>query len=190
MLTWRGVRSTRLESARVLLGAEGRLRASGRIVTAADGDAEAYNASFELTVDESGALSRLLLRSTTADEERQVQISRSEEGIWLVDYGQGAQRGSFDGALDVDLEGAVLFNTLPIRRLGLHREPGEHRLPVLFVALPTLTTRLEQQTYRTLDAGPDQETAVINYRDADISADLTVDADGLVLDYPGLATRT
>jgi len=186
LLTWQGVRAASLESARLLVS-DGRLRASGRLVSAAAPvyGTEAFSASYELTATKSGEVGRVLLRTTTADEERQVMLGRTDDGVWLIDHGQGAERDEFDGAADVDIAGAVLFNTLPIRRLDLHREAGEHELPVLFVSLPDLTVTLVRQTYRTVRVT--DNGAVVNYADADITADLTVDADGLVLDYPDLA---
>jgi uncharacterized protein len=185
MLTWQGVagQPPRLESVRLLLSDQ-RIRASGRMVAAGS---EPFSASLELSVTEVGAVSRLLLRSTTAEEERQISLSRTEDGVWLADLGEGTERTDFDGAVDVDVQGAVLFNTLPIRRLGLHREPGEHNLPMVYVSLPDLSVRLVRQTYRTVSVG--DARSVVNYAGDGFSADLEVDADGLVLDYPGLATR-
>lgn len=188
MLTWRGVGSPSLESVRLLVS-DGRLRASGRLVaaTAPEHGTEAFSASFEFTVAKSGDVGRGLLRTTTAEEERQIMVGRTEDGVWLIDHGQGAERDEFDGAADVDIAGAVTFNALPIRRLGLHREPGEHELPVLFVSLPDLAVTVVRQTYRTVSISEDG--AVVNYTDADISVDLTVDPDGMVVDYPNLASR-
>jgi uncharacterized protein len=188
MLTWQGVAGPRLESVRLLVS-ENRLRASGRLIVAdRDGNGgESYSASFEVSSDETGTVRRLLLRTTTAEEQRQVSISRTEDGVWLIDHGQGVERDEFGGATEVDVDGAVLFNALPVRRLGLHREPGSHELPVVSVALPELSVRLTRQTYRTVSIGP--EGAVINRAEGDSSVDLTVDADGFVVDSPGLARR-
>ncbi|KAA2262186.1 putative glycolipid-binding domain-containing protein [Solihabitans fulvus] len=186
VLTWQGVDAPRLESVRLLLS-DNRLRASGRLVAAAHEDAEAHSASFELSVNESRGVSRLLLRSTTAEFERQISLSRSEDGIWLVDSGKGAERTDFDGALDLDVQNTVLFNALPVHRLGLHHTAGEHDLPVVYVTLPDLSVRLLRQTYRTVSVG-DQES-VVNYTRGSVTEDITVDADGLVLDYPGLSRR-
>jgi uncharacterized protein len=188
MMTWQGVAEPYLESVRLLVS-DGRLRATGRIVAAArpDRGTEAFHASFELSVPRGGGVGRGLLRTTTADEERQVSVGRTEDGVWLVDHGDGAERNEFDGAADVDVTGAVTFTALPIRRLGLHREPGEHVLPVLQVTMPDLSVRLVHQTYRTVSVTDDG--AVINYSVPDFSTDLTVDRDGLVIDYPGIAAR-
>jgi hypothetical protein len=188
MLTWQRVVSPSLESVRLLFS-EGRLRASGRIIAAAnqaDG-IEPFSGSFSASVERADEAARLLLRTTTADEERQVSLSRTEDGIWLVDHGHGATRNAFDGALDVDVVGAVTFNALPIRRLGLHQSPGEHELPVVCVTLPTLEVALVRQTYRTVSVSA--EGAIINYTDPNFSADLTVDTHGMVINFPGRAHR-
>jgi uncharacterized protein len=188
ILTWQGVESKRLESVRLLLAAsDGRAKASGRIIAAATADEEAFSASFEAGTDQSGAFSRLLIRATTAEEERQISVSRTKDGLWLVDRGEGSERAAFDGAMDVDVAGAVLFNGLPIRRLGLHKESGRHELPVVYVSLPDLSVRVLNQTYTTVSIGDD--SAVVNYDDGSFTADLTVDENGFVIDYPRLARR-
>jgi hypothetical protein len=186
MLTWQGVSFRMMESVRLLV-TEDRLRASGRAIVSGENGVEPYSASFELTVNAAGVVSRLLLRSSTAEEERQVSLNRSEDGVWLVDHGDGAERTEFDGALDVDVERLALFNALPVRRLGLHRSPGKYDLPVVFVTLPGLATRLVRQSYTTVTVG--ERSSVVRYASGSFSADLTFDADGLVLDYPGLSRR-
>lgn len=189
LLTWQGPGEHRLDAARLVIG-DRRLRALGRVIAGPAGDAAAHYASYELALDDAGAVSRLSVFSTTAEEERQVTLSRSGEGIWLVEHnqqGEVARRSQFDGALDVDVRDCVLFNSLPIRRLGLHRESRTVELPVLYVGLPELTVELVKQTYRTISVTDDG--AVIEFASGDFTAELTVDQHGLVLDYPGLARR-
>ncbi|MGH3979362.1 MAG: putative glycolipid-binding domain-containing protein [Pseudonocardiaceae bacterium] len=185
MLTWAGVGASRLEAVRVVLGGRG-MRATGSMVAAAVGDLPAFSASYTLATDEAGVMSRLSVRTIRASGEQHVALNRSEEGIWLVDHGSGAARTDFDGALDVDLAYSPLFNALPVRRLGLHRAESEHDLPIVFVALPTLEVELVRQTYRTVSLG---EQPVVSFGSEAFHADLTVDTEGLVLDYPGLARR-
>lgn len=188
--TWQGSATTSLESVR-LVSTEGRVvRASGRFIVAADPRAgtEAFNASFDLTAGKPLSDGRLLIRATTGTEERQLSASRTGEGQWLVDRGAGSERNAFDGAMDLDVAGCVLFNSLPIRRLGLHREAAEHELAVVYLSLPDLSVSLARQTYRTVSIDP-AGGAVIEFRQDDFTAELTVDADGVVVDYPGVATR-
>lgn len=184
IVTWQGYDVPRLEQVRFLLS-ERKLRASGRIVTA--GPEEQFSGSFEVSVGETGNVTRLLLRTATVSEERQISVSRSSEGVWLVDYGQGAERADFDGAVDVDVQSAVLFNAIPVRRLNLQAEPGEHELPVVYVTLPDLSVRLVRQKYRTVSVG--DEHSVVSFESGDFRQDITVDRTGLVVDYPGIAYR-
>jgi hypothetical protein len=187
MLTWHGAAECGLESARVVPGGGLRLRVNGRLIVPAGADRDGYTADYELAVDEAGQVRRLLVNSMDAGQERQISLARSDDGNWLVDDGSGAQRGQFDGAVDVDVYGAALFNAIPIRRLGLHQAAGEHTLPVVFVSLPELTATLMRQTYRTVSIG--EQSAVVEYSANSFAAELTVDHDGQVLDYPGLSHR-
>jgi hypothetical protein len=185
MLAWVGVDGLRLEAARVVLGEYG-LRATGSLVSCQQDGIEAYSASYSLSTDETGVVQRLTVRLTRAQGEQHVTLTRSEEGNWLVDHGQGAARTDFGGALDVDLEFSPLFNALPVRRLALHRIAAKHGLAMVFVSLPSLEVSRVPQTYRTVSVG---EPAVICLGSDSYDVEFTVDADGLVLDYPGLAHR-
>ncbi|WP_204034098.1 putative glycolipid-binding domain-containing protein [Micromonospora qiuiae] len=88
-------------------------------------------------------------------------------------------------ALDLDLGGSPLFNTLPLRRLGLAAAPADtsHRLSVAWVLLPSLTVLPAEQVYTAL--GPQR----FRYASGSFAAEIDVDADGYVLKYPGLAER-
>jgi hypothetical protein len=185
MLAWAGVDCLRLEGVRVVLGERG-LRAIGSMVSVAQDGVEAYTASYSLTTDEAGVVQRLTVRIARAAGEQHVILTRSEEGIWLVDHGQGAARTNFGGALDVDLALSPLFNALPIRRLGLHRDAALHDLSVVFVALPSLEVCGVSQTYRTASLG---DPGVVSVSSDTWDVEITVDADGMVLEYPGLASR-
>jgi len=185
MLAWTGVDCLRLEAARVVLGERG-LRATGSLVHAPQEGVPAYSVSYSLVTDDACVAQRLTVRTAAATGEQHVTATRSEEGFWLVDHGQGAARTHFGGALDVDLAFSPLFNALPIRRLGLYRDAARHELPVVFVALPSLEVSRVSQTYRTVSLG---EPAVVSISSDSWEVELTVDADGLVLEYPGLARR-
>jgi len=187
MLTWQGLDVPRLEGVRLVLSERG-TRGTGAVVSPATGDQPAFAATYSLTTDETGIVSRLSVRSVSASGERQVTLNRSEEGIWLIDHGQGAKRTDFDGAVDVDVAKCVLFNALPVRRLGLHHGAGEHDLAMVYVSLPDLSVELARQRYRSGDpdgSGP----SVVTFSWNEFTAELTVDDEGLVVEYPGLARR-
>jgi uncharacterized protein len=186
MLTWQGAKDYALESTRVLLGPTGGLRALGRMVRAVDDD-EPFTASYRVITGEGGHLGRVSLTTATAGRERHLTLNRTEDGVWLLDTGSGGTRSEFGGAQDIDLAFSPLFNTLPIRRLGLHQARGQSELTVVFVTLPELGVEVVEQGYRTVATSP--EGAVVEFSWEDFSAELRLDPDGLVIDYPSVATR-
>ncbi len=112
-----------------------------------------------------------------------VDLLADGDGGWRDPDGRTIAQ--LDGCVDVDIEATPYTNTLPIRRLNL--EPGESReIGVVYVTIPSLEVSAKRQRYTCLE--PDR-----HYRfeslDSGFTADLPVDGDGLVLDYPGLFRR-
>lgn len=108
-------------------------------------------------------------------------------GSW--DNGAGAPLPALAGCLDLDLSATPFTNTLPIRRLAL--EPGESaELAMVFIDADDWTVTPTRQRYRRLAADEIGERYRFETLDGDFVADLPVDADGLVVDYPGLFRRT
>ena len=190
MLTWQAEDGQGLEGTRLHLGTGGAFRALSRMIRVhPDGD---FTASFRLVVGADGAVERLSVTSATASRERHLTINRTDDGFWLLDRGSGgvgAARDDFGGASDVDLAYSPMLNTVPIRRLGLHRAAAEHSLTMLYVSLPTLEVSQVTQTYRTVSALDETGHALVEFRWDDFVAELVVDADGVVSSYPGLAAR-
>lgn len=130
ILTWRAHDVPRMESVRTQLSGN-RIKAYGRIVSAATDVTPPFSASYDLVTDESGATKRLSMTVTLAERERQLSIARDEENMWLVqDHSGHTARNASDGALDVDVVFSPFFNALPIRRTGLHRRTDSVTLPV------------------------------------------------------------
>jgi len=185
MLTWQAHDGHGFEGVRVHFGTGKAFRALGRIVHAEPGGG-GWTASYRLVVREDGDVERASFTSATAARERHLTLNRTEDGYWLLDTGSGGSRTDFGGAVDLDLAGSVTFNALPIRRLDLHREVGEHTLPVVYVALPELEPSVVHQTYRVVSTG---DSSVVEFRQDDFTSDLRIDGDGFVIDYPGVAGR-
>lgn len=106
----------------------------------------------------------------------------------------------FVEALDVDLAGCPLTNTMPIRRLGVEAAGvGERPITTAWVSLPDLAVIPSAQVYSSGPEGLSQiasalderVASVVHYRSAtrDVSVDLSVDVHGLVVTYPELAAR-
>jgi hypothetical protein len=181
MLTWQAVDGIGLEGVRIQ-HAHGGLRALGRLVR------PGFTASYRLLVGEDGVVQRVSLTSATVTRERHLTLNRSEEGIWLADSGSGSTQPPFGAALDVDVAFSVLYNSLPIRRLRLHRQARDEAVPMVFVSLPELEPRLVTQHYHTVSTIGADGRAVVGFSWDDFSADLVVDGEGFVHDYPGIAT--
>lgn len=182
ILTWRAHDLPRMELVRVHVSGK-RIKAAGRIVAAATPSHPAFSASYDLVTDEAGATKRLSMRVTLAERERQLSIARDEENMWLVQQQTGeSSRAAYDGALDVDVIFSPFFNALPIRRTGLHEHSDSISCPVVYVRVPELSVATAVISYSSAEDGiklhsPVAETTV------------TVDPDGFILDYPGLAER-
>jgi uncharacterized protein len=170
-----------MESTRVnLLG--NRIKAHGRIVAAAHAKHPAFSASYDLVTDDAGATKRLSLNVTLTERDRQLSIARDEEDMWLVQDNKGESRSAYEGALDVDMVFSPFFNALPIRRLGLHTKTEAVTVPVVYVTLPDFAVNPATISY---SSGPDGIKVSSPVADATMS----VDADGFILEYPGLAER-
>jgi len=185
ILTWRSPDVSRIESARVQVSGN-RIKAHGRIVSAATDADPAFSASYDLVTDDRGATKRLSLTVTLAERDRQMSIARDEENMWLVTDHQGESRGAYDGALDVDVVFSPFFNALPIRRTGLHRRAESVSIPVVYVYLPQLTVSPATISYTSYGADGREG---IKLHSPVAETTITVDGDGFIVDYPGLAER-
>ena len=104
------------------------------------------------------------------------------EGGWKD--GGGQPLTSLNGAIDIDLPATPFTNTLPVRRLKM--QPGQSiDIVTAYVIFPDLTIQADPQRYTWID----QSRYRYDSRDDDFTAEITVDADGLVIDYPGLFRR-
>jgi len=163
-----------------------------------------HTCGYELVVDEGWVSVRLAVTAEGAGWWRSVKLERAA-GRWRV---TGSEQGDLDAALvaarhpraglpgiedpgklrdalDVDLGDCPLTNVMPIRRLGLLRaKPGaSHTLAMAFVLVPSLEVVAARQTYTALGEGR------VRYESGSFKADLTLDEQGYVVHYPGLAER-
>jgi len=196
-LCWQRVDSTGIEH--VLFDDRSGLYARGTIVGT---DPLTYSGSYELLADQKWASARLTVNVEGAGWLRSLKLERAA-GRWHATAGE---QGDLDaalmhegharpqlpgvedpdrltGALDVDLGYSPLTNTLPIRRLGLRAAATgtQQTVAVAWVLVPSLVVVPAQQTYTVVGLG------TIRYSSGDFSAELTVDGDGFVTHYPGLA---
>ena len=123
------------------------------------------------------------VEATVVGDDRRILIESDREGHWRDATGRPLP--DLDGAFDVDLPITPFTNTLPIRRLGLSAGQSAD-LKVVYILLPEFTITTDPQRYTCLETGRRFRYESL---DSDFVRELEVDADGLVLDYPGLFRR-
>lgn len=181
MYTWRGVGTDRLEQVRVQVSGD-RIKANGRIIAAARNGDDAFSVAYELITDDSGATRRLAINQVRAEGASQITISRDEENRWLVNTSEGTVSGAFGGAEHADLALSSFFNALPFRRHRSSEVGTEIEVPVLYVYLPS--DRVEAATLR-YQCSDDR----VEVTSPDAQSTFTMDDNGFVVDYDGLAER-
>jgi uncharacterized protein len=140
-----------------------------------------YGVSYVIVCDAGWVIHTLDLETTAGQT---LFLVKDGGGRWTDQSGVHLPR--FDGCIDVDLAGTPFTNTLPIRRLDLDVRDGPVELKMLYVPFDTFAPIVDEQRYRCLAC-----RSLYRYEavDRSFSADLPVDADGLVTDYPALFER-
>ncbi|HEY8473549.1 MAG TPA: putative glycolipid-binding domain-containing protein [Natronosporangium sp.] len=178
------------------------LRATGTAVAATP---VPYSCRYQLATDDRWATVRLEVTTEGAGWLRTVRLTNAA-GRWRITTSEqgdlsralasaGRRKAGLPGAedpdkfseaIDVDLGAAPLFNTLPVRRLGLlDAAPGtEHRLIMAWVTVPALEVIPSEQVYTVLGERR------IRFSSGDFTAELDLDERGYVRHYPGLARRS
>lgn len=120
------------------------------------------------------------------DGSQRVELLVQNEGRWQSRSGQPLP--NLDGCIDVDISITPFTNTLPIRRLAL--SPGQAaELLVAYIVVPEMEVRQDRQRYTCLESSEHGGLYKYEGLSTGFTANIRVDADGLVIDYPGLFRR-
>jgi hypothetical protein len=193
MLMWAGTDEWRTEAAHVQQREEGRFTATGVQLGVAP---VPYRTDYVLDTTVAWVTRTLEVTSHGDGWRRSLLLTRHPDGRWTsqangagkVDLPTpGGDAAALDGALDCDLGLSPLSNTMPILRHLLHQQAGAAECTMAWVSVPDLTVHRSLQRYRHLRTTPDG--AVVRFASDDFTADLLVDADGFIVDYPRLARR-
>ncbi|ASY64216.1 hypothetical protein SJ05684_c27850 [Sinorhizobium sojae CCBAU 05684] len=155
------------------------IRAESVIIGERDG--AAYGLRYRIDCDAGWRVTALAVETTDG---RSLHLLSEGSGHWRT--AEGAALPHLDGCIDVDLAGTPFTNTLPIRRLGLGRYPGAVKLKMLYVPFDSFEPTVDVQRYTCLEDG---KLYRFEEDDGSFTADLSVDEDGLVIDYPTLFRR-
>jgi hypothetical protein len=159
------------------------VRADSLMVSVDEG--RPFRARFSLECDAAWRLRRA--RIEVLGEPARVLDLKIDNGRWS-DAGTGDAL-PFDGCVDVDIYPSPFTNTLPIRRLADAAVGQPIRITAGWVHLPTLTIHAAPQEYTLLEHLETGARWRFRALDSDFTAELQVDAQGLVRDYPQIARR-
>jgi uncharacterized protein len=153
--------------------------ADGVVIGAAD--SEPFAMRYEIRCD--GAWILRYASIEIIGDQRKVELLSDGRGKWTDASGNALP--DLNGAIDVDISGTPFTNTLPIRRLKLARGHSAE-IQAAYVHVPSLDVVRDPQRYTCLEP-------LRRYRyeslDSDFMREIEVDADGLVVTYPGLFKR-
>jgi hypothetical protein len=144
-----------------------------------------WSVSYRILLAEDWSTRSVTATSSTADGDRRVVLARGADGGWSVN---GLPRPDLHGCVDADLESSAVTNTLPVHRMEFEQGTPVP-VPTAFVRADDLRVERLDQTYTLLDAGHDG--LLFHYESPTFAfeCDLTFDGTGLILTYPGIATR-
>ena len=139
-----------------------------------------YGVRYRAVCDGDWATLSLSIETTDG---RRLNLVADGRGHWSDATGKG--RPEFDGCIDFDLAGSPFTNMLPIRRRELSPDADAVEFQMRYVPFATFAPTEDGQRYRCVRKGLYRYEAM----DRSFAADLTVDEDGLVIDYPTLFHR-
>lgn len=161
----------------------GSLNASGHAIGT---DPEPYRLTYELATGPAYVTVRMLVTTEGPSGRRALELRRSDDGEWSAN---GRPVAGVDGALDCDLGRCPLTNTMPVLRHGLHRAGGPTDFVMAWISVPDLAVTASEQRYTFLHRHGQGSVVRYEGRHRSFVGDLDLDDDGLVVHYPGLATR-
>ena len=158
-------------------------RVADSVVLAFDEERGPFRLTYRLTWDESWRLREADLVVATERSTTSLNLRTDGQGRWRD--GGGRAIDELDGCVDIDIWPTPFTNSFPVRREPL--VVGERRqFRMAWVSAPELTVRPQPQAYTRL---ADRLYLFESLDGGDFSAQLPMDEDGIVLDYPGLFRR-
>lgn len=168
--TWRGIQTPSTERLRLTTG--DRIHARSAV------DVGAHHYDYVVELDSEWTFRTLEI---SCRDGRRLRLRRNDGGAWSVD---DEPRPDLAEAVDIDLSFSPFTNTLPIRRLSLALGSSAE-ITTAYVDVPTLLVTPDPQRYTRTGA----RRHLYESLDSDFVREITVDADGFVVDYPSLFAR-
>lgn len=120
------------------------------------------------------------------EQEKNLIIHSDGQGNWSNREGQIIP--DLNGCGDLDIYLSPFTNTLALQRLNLG--PGESKdINAAYIEIPELTCSRFPQRYTCLERTANGGLYLYENRDSDFKAELPVDSDMLLIEYPGYFKR-
>jgi hypothetical protein len=157
-----------------------------------------YRLDYTLETVANFVTSRLHVVSRGQDWRRTLELCRDAERTWTLgveDEGRvdlPAPVGdptALSDALDCDLGLSPVTNLMPVLRHGLLSGGDSIELTTAWVSVPDLSVQADGQRYSFVRADHDRRVIRYEATDGSFAADITLDTDGIAIDYPGIARR-
>ncbi len=177
-IVWRQLDQSGVEYAK-LVAVDGEWYLTGSVVVVQD--TMPCELRYRVVIDHRWHTVNADIRGTLGLQPVSIQIANDPQLGWAMNGGLCA---GLDGCIDIDLSFTPATNTLPIRRLGL--TIGESAdVSVAWLRFPEMALeRMDQRYTRT-----GESTYRFESGGGTFMREITVNADGVVLTYPGLWER-
>ena len=136
---------------------------------------------YEIDCDQQWITRSTFVDGWVGDRMISVGIERSDGGHWRLN---GGACEAVTGCVDIDLSFSPATNLLPIRRLALP-QGATASVRAAWLRFPTFTLEPLEQSYTRIGSGCYRYESPAHQ----FVANITVDENGLVVDYPNLWSR-
>lgn len=164
-----------------------------------------YRLDLDLGAGADWVTRRLALTATGDGWTRSLLLERDAAGVWTGSRSaDGSQPPAVEASvpadtvepsgvpahvLDVDVQWSPVTNLMPVRRLGLDRAGSTGTFTMAWISVPSLAVTLDDQSYTLLGVDDGDICARFESGDGFFTAVIRCDADGVALNYPGIARR-
>jgi len=169
-IRWRGLDPVTLEHCHVISTARD-TRIRGTIIT------PTYGLFYRIKLDDSEVVRTVKLERSDGQV---LELFSDGAGNWSDDRAEPLS--ALKGCVDIDIWPTPLTNSLPIWRASWI-DDAPQRFAMAWIDADEMTVRRSEQVYTRLDASH------FRFQSGDFDRVLQIDADGLVVSYPGLFER-
>jgi uncharacterized protein len=157
-----------------------------------------YRLDYSLQTGAGYVTSHLHVASRGEGWRRTLDLRREPDGTWRIEADEegdvdlphaGGDPTTVAGALDCDLGLCPVTNLMPVLRHGLLAGGGPIELTTAWVSVPDLGVQPDGQRYTFVRADGDSRVVRFEATDGTFAADVTLDPQGIAIDYPGIARR-